>query len=238
MKRFLLLFVFVGMQTLALAQTSYDRLRFGLQLTPNFSWVSPQSRFTNAESSGFGFGYGLMAEYKLTDNYFFHSGFGITQLSHFLSLDSNTYRTPASTQQKIYNVNYRYRLQYIEIPLAIKMRTNQIGAIRMYGTFGVEAGILVQGKAQVKNGSPIFDPDEFFFINRSEDEVLAGVTFSDNVNVFRMSLLMGAGIEYLLSGNTHLLAGVRFNNPFTEQFSGPQMTARVPYTALHLGIFF
>lgn len=70
MKRFLLLLVFAGIQTLALAQTSYDRLRFGLQLTPNFSWVSPQSRFTNAESSGFGFGYGLMAEYKLTDNYF------------------------------------------------------------------------------------------------------------------------------------------------------------------------
>ncbi len=222
------------------AQTQYERLRFGLQFSPNFSWVSPQNRFVNAESAGFGFSYGLMAEYKLTENYMFHSGLAITQLSHFVSLDSNTYRNSGSPggQQKILNVNYSYRAQYLEIPLAIKMRTNQMGAVRFYGIFGIEMGLLLQAKAMIKNGAPLFDPDESFFVNRSEDEVIQGVTVNDNLAGGRMGILMGAGIEYLVSGNTHIVAGLRFNNPFSEHFSGPEMSARVPYMGLQLGLFF
>ncbi len=242
MKRlFALLLLFIPAISGVQAQSEYERLRFGLQFSPNFSWVSPQSRFVNAESAGFGFSYGLMAEYKLTDNYMFHTGLGINQLSHFVSLDSNTYRNTGApgNMQKIFDVNYRYRAQYLEIPLAIKMRTNQMGGgIRVYGIFGVEMGILLQAKAMVKNGAPLFDPDEYFFVNRSEDEVIPTVTFSDNVNVFRMGILMGAGVEYLVSGNTHIVAGVRFNNPFTDHFNGPQMTARAPFMGLHLGLFF
>lgn len=222
------------------AQTQYERLRFGLQFTPNFSWASPQNRLVNAESAGFGFSYGLMAEYKLTENYMFHSGLSITQLSHFVSMDSNTYRntgTP-SGQQKIYDVNYSYRAQYLEIPLAIKMRTNQMGAVRFYGIFGLETGILLQAKAKIKNGSPLFDADEFFFVNRSEDEVIPTVTSNDDLAALRMGILMGVGVEYLVSGNTHVVAGLRFNNPFSEHFGGPEMSARAPYMGLQLGLFF
>lgn len=241
MKRF---FVLLGLSLLTFqavnAQTQYERLRFGLQFSPNFSWTSPQNRFVNAESAGFGFSYGLMAEYKLTENYMFHSGLGITQLSHFVSLDSNTYRNTGlpGGQQKIYDVNYSYRAQYLEIPLAIKMRTNQMGAIRFYGIFGVEAGFLLQAKAMIKNGSPLFDPDEYFFVNRSEDEVIPTITKNDDLSAIRMGILMGAGIEYLVSGNTHIVAGLRFNNPFSEHFGGPEMSARAPYMGLHLGLFF
>jgi len=241
MKRF---FALLGLSLFTLqgvnAQTQYERLRFGLQFSPNFSWVSPQNRFVNAESAGFGFSYGLMAEYKLTENYMFHSGLSITQLSHFASLDSNTYRNTGApgNQQKIYDVNYSYRAQYLEIPLAIKMRTNQMGAVRFYGIFGLEVGFLLQAKAKIKNGSPLFDPEEYFFVNRSEDEVIPTVTANDDLSAIRMGILMGAGVEYLVSGNTHVVAGLRFNNPFSEHFSGPEMTARAPYMGLHLGLFF
>jgi len=239
------LFALLGLSLLAFqsvdAQTEYERLRFGLQFSPNFSWVSPQNRLLNAESAGFGFSYGLMAEYKLTVNYMFHSGLSITQLSHFVSLDSNTYRkngVPGSNQQKIYNVNYTYRAQYLEIPVAIKMRTNQMGALRFYGIFGLEVGFLLQAKAMIKNGAPLFDPDEYFFVNRSEDEVIGGVTTNDDLSGLRMGILMGAGVEYLVSGNTHIVAGLRFNNPFSDHFGGPEISGRAPYMGLQLGLFF
>lgn len=218
--------------------SNYERLRFGLHFSPNFSWVSPQSRFVNAEAAGFGMGYGLMAEFKFTENYFFSTGLSINQLTHFLSIDSNTYRTGNGQPIEFDFVNYQYNLQYLDVPLAIKMRTNLMGAIRFYGVFGLEMGVTLQRRAKIKNGQPIFDPDESFFVNSSEDEIINGVTFSDDVRPFRMGILMGAGIEYLVSGNTHIVSGIRFNNPFTEQFSGPQMTARVPHFALQLGVFF
>jgi long-subunit fatty acid transport protein len=38
--------------------------------------------------------------------------------------------------------------------------------------------------------------------------------------MFRVGLLIGAGIEYSLSGNTAIVAGVTYNNGFTNTLRG------------------
>jgi len=45
----------------------------------------------------------------------------------------------------------------------------------------------------------------------SEDEEI-----KDDINLFRTSLIVAAGIEYNLSGKTSILAGFTFNNGFSD----------------------
>ena len=42
----------------------------------------------------------------------------------------------------------------------------------------------------------------------------------NEINIFSSNLIFAAGIEYNLSGNTSLLAGLTFQNGFTDAFKG------------------
>jgi hypothetical protein len=213
--------------------------RFGLHVTPNFSWVSPETRLLNTASGGFGYGYGLLIERRIGSNYFFSTGLNFNQLEYNSGIDSTIFKLPNGNPLVSYDPNYTYRVQYAELPLSMKMRTNQIGALRIYGQFGVNVGFLMRARAAVTNVPAVFDPEEFFFINRTNDYRFPGDnTVDDRVNFFRASVLIGAGIEYLLSGDTHLTLGLRFDNPFTDSYRGDKLNGRVPTLGLQVGVIF
>ncbi|MBL0314883.1 MAG: hypothetical protein IPP69_03560 [Flavobacteriales bacterium] len=46
----------------------------------------------------------------------------------------------------------------------------------------------------------------------------------DDIKLFRSSLIIGAGIEYNLSGNSSLLAGITFNNGFSNMLNNEGVT--------------
>jgi hypothetical protein len=136
------------------------------------------------------------------------------------------------------NMQYEYRAQYFELPLSMKMRTNQRGAIRFYGQFGISTGVLFQARARITNNPSEFDPEEYFAVNKVVDYKDELLTTDDRVTALRAGILIGAGIEYLLSGETHAVLGVRLDSPFTDNFRGNELKGRVPSLGLQLGIFF
>lgn len=226
---------------IATAQLEKSNFRFGLHFSPNMTWVRPETRLLNAEAAGYGFGYGLMIERKIGTNYFLSTGFGVSQLRYSSSVDSTVYKLPNGNSDIFYNPTYEYKVQYFDVPLTVKMRTNQIGALRIYGQFGLSAGFLFQSQARVNNLPLVFDPEEYFFVNRIEDyrTTFAGLeTVNDRVTFFRTGILFGAGIEYLLSGETHLIVGFQLNNPLTDAYRGDALIGKTPSMALNLGIFF
>jgi hypothetical protein len=237
MYKYLFLFLFLVSYNQSQAQLSDSKYRFGLHFTPNRSWVMPETRLLNQERAGFGFGYGLMIERKIGDNYFFSTGLSVNQLQFGSSLDTNIYVQKNTLPAGFSNIQYEYRAQYFELPLSMKMRTNQMGAIRIYGQFGINTGVLFQARARITNIPGEFDPEEYFFINKVED-YKNDLTTDDRVSVLRAGILIGAGIEYLLSGETHAVLGIRLDNPFTDNFRGDAVSGRVPSIGLQLGIFF
>jgi hypothetical protein len=55
----------------------------------------------------------------------------------------------------------------------------------------------------------------------------------------RLPLIIGGGIEYNLSGNTSLYAGLRVDNGFTNTFNKDEKTkANLNYVSITAGIFF
>jgi hypothetical protein len=116
----------------------------------------------------------------------------------------------------------------VELPLTLKLRTPEMGYIKVWGQFGVGLGVNVSAKAneevvyayqQLTNeaGNP-----EWFAVapndlrNTSEENV----DIKDEISLFRTSLIAGGGIEYNLSGTTSLLFGVTFNNGFSDALRG------------------
>lgn len=235
---FLLGFLLTMVTTIGYAQQA--PYRFGLQITPNYSWVSPETRLLNREAGGVGFGYGLMVERAIGNgNYFFSTGLSVNQLQYSSSIDSAVYKLPNGTSSYFSNPIYEYRVQYFELPLTMKMRTNQMGAVRIYGQFGLATGVAFQAKARVNNTPQIFDPEEFFFINQVEDyKPTESLRTDDRVNAFRASILIGAGVEYLLSGDTHLVLGLRLDNPFTDAYRGDKLNGRTSMAGVQVGIIF
>ncbi|MFN3529671.1 MAG: porin family protein [Bacteroidia bacterium] len=229
----------ISAQSALLAQFGDSKYRFGLHFSPNYTLVTPETRLLNREAPKLGFGYGLIMERRIGENYFFSSGLSIQQLAYSNSIDSSVFRLPSGASFKAFNPIYEYRVQYIEVPLSMKMRTNQMGAIRIFGQFGMNLGVLARAQARVINTPDVFEPEEYFFINKVEDyRINEELTVDDRVSLFRASVLIAGGIEYLLSGDTQMLIGLRLDNPFTDAYRGDKLSGRTPSVGLQLGILF
>jgi hypothetical protein len=53
-----------------------------------------------------------------------------------------------------------------------------------------------------------------------------------------MSLILGAGVEYPLSGNLNLVGGLRFDNGFTDFLQDDKYKGRLNFLSLQVGLMF
>lgn len=182
------------------AQDSEDRkFRFGLHFSPNLAWLNASSDGYEKNGSDLGFAYGLSAEFFLAKNYLFSTGFSITSLGGNLSY-SGTFNDVTNNTFVPTKIDQAYNLKYIEIPLTLKLRTNEIGYMTYYGNFGFKSGINY-------NASGDFDFKEQK-VSRNDEDI------DDDIKFFNMWLVVGAGAEYSISGNTTVMFGITFNNGF------------------------
>ena len=111
-------------------------------------------------------GYGMIGEFTLADNYSLSTGISIAYDGgklqygdmYFLASTAND-PTPDST---IYTITRSYKLQYFEIPLCLKMETNEIGYITYWAKFGPGIGFNLKalGDDNVKNTAGVEQPSE------------------------------------------------------------------------------
>lgn len=210
------------------AQAQETKYKIGFKVNPNVSWLKPADNSIINEGSKLRFGFGLNFDRMFTDNYaigtglnIFTTGGEVTYLKKFNNPDTAT---------QIASINRNYRLQYAEIPLTLKLRTNEVGYFTFWGQFGLGLGVNISAKANEKvNYIYEIDNDNIQVDNpvwgalqtpdkRDYEETDKNV--KDDVQLFRTSLIMGLGGEYNLSGSTSLLFGLTFNNGFSNVFKG------------------
>lgn len=187
--------------------------RFGLKIAPNYGWLKPN--IPEFEKDGvmprLGFGYGLMGDIKFSEspNYLFSTGIEIAH--HGGRLIEPESQTVDGTR---FNgkVEQTYRLQYLNIPLLLKMRTNQIGYMNYFGAFGLDAGINLAARANrdyTWQGPANLQP---------EDE--ENVDIKNDIRALKLALNITVGAEYNISGNTNLYFGLSWHNGFTNVLKG------------------
>lgn len=183
--------------------------QLGLQLSPKLGWIKPDNEGIENEGTKFGFNFGITGDFNIAENYSISTGILILNTGGKVSFPSiEDVGTPNNPQTAFGRAEADFRLRYVEIPLTLKLKTNQIGYWTYYGQFGFGAAINYDAEADINFSSP----------NSTNDLSIEEVDFADEVNFFRASLIVGAGAEYNISGNTSLLFGITFDNGFTNIF--------------------
>lgn len=226
-----------------LAQEEGGSVRFGIKLSPNMGWLRPDTKGLDSEGTSLGYTFGLLAEFPVGNNgnYAFATGLFLLNISGAYTADYVFVENVSSpTQTKALQTDLATR--YVDIPLTIKMMTNEIGYIRYFGQLGVSAGFNVRAKADIEapvvsgaltDGTPIVSG---FTLLEDED-------YQDNTNLLRAGLVIGGGLEYNFSGNTALMAGITYNNGLTNllsdvEYGGKKSKVFNDYLELTVGVFF
>ena len=205
-----------------------QNLKFGLKGSPSIVWMKPDYQGWEASGLRTGFGFGLVTDFGLSDHYFISTGVEIAHRGGNLSqrIDSIAYH---------YKEDFKYKLQYLDIPVTLKLKTNKIGYFSYFGQFGVTGQILLKARADRSGGT----------LNNLPLPVLKDVNYSSMIIPVGMDMTIGAGIEYEFAGSTALLAGLTFHNGFTDLLKNSTgNTGELRYRAtcntvvLNIGILF
>ncbi len=217
MKKLLFALFFVCPSVLLFAQDgdTFRGFKLGIAAHPTFGYLKINGENATIKSDGLraGFSYGLLGDFAFADNYTFSTGLLLT------TVNGQTISTVATQNQVI------YKLQYIEIPLKLKLFTNQQNNMRFYGEVGLGNGINIGAKSDVKSANNSFP-------NQTD------VNISNSINVYRGSIIIGGGAEFAISGKTKASAGLAFNNGFTNVQNMGGVTTRNSYLGLNLAVFF
>ncbi len=189
--------------------------RFGFQTSPSFSWMNTNDNTINGNGSNLGLKLGLVGEKYFQENYGFTFGLNFA-FNHGGTLKyqgTGTYWPKSITNPDFVvlpaNADLKFGLQYLEIPVTFRMRTQEFGYVRYYLDIpSITLGILTQAKGDIEATRNINGTTET--LNTVDEDI------RKDVNFLTMSLGMGGGLEYSIGENISLIGGLAFQTSFID----------------------
>lgn len=237
--------------------TNSRDVRIGVVVAPTISWMKPTANksddrlyIVNSEGSKTGFMWGLMIDYFFAENYGISTGFQVNSTGGKIIAALNPNVIPPTVNNLVHEAYFDYRLQYLELPFGIKLLSDDLGkGVRVFGNIGISAGVVISKKANYEvtftDGTSFNGKDSIRTVV-GEKEKIQGTGITPAL----LSLNVGAGLEYPLSGKLRLYTGVFFNNGFAPDVTNPKdydldykgnftdANTRLNNIALRIGIFF
>ena len=93
-------------------------------------------------------------------------------------------------------------------------------------------GINIRARNDVKSSTQVKTTGVVTTYESTNDDI------SSSINTLNLSMIIGGGVEYTLSGSTVLLAGIQFNNGFLDVDDRTDYKVNSNYLALTIGILF
>ncbi|MEO8087453.1 MAG: porin family protein [Bacteroidota bacterium] len=228
MKKFLLIITLAFYTVISFAQTDKSNFHFGIKAQPALAWFNidaPEGVDLKSDGLPFGFGYGLITDFGFAQRYAFSTGLEVVYRG------GKTLRGLKNLLGQDSTIATKYTLQFVELPITLKLRTNEIGYMTYFFQVGFEPGVAIRTKADITTN------------NNGSSKTKTKVDVGDDINEFNLSMIIAAGAEYNISGNTSLLLGITFNNGFLDllddsQFNGQKVKGTSNFLALTAGIMF
>jgi len=199
----------------------YYGFRLGLAAHPTIGWVKPETGKSNGVNLGFS--YGLLADFNFAENYSFSTGLTITTINGKSTEINPSPYYDATAYPNATAYDLKYMLQYVEIPLTVKLKTEKIGDVRWYGQFGLSNDFNIGARQDVRVEGRLIADD---------------IAARKNINFYRAGLIVGAGVEYDIARNTSFTTGLTFNNGFTDISDDKNRKVRNHYLGINFGVFF
>jgi Outer membrane protein beta-barrel domain len=239
MKKIVVATVFVLLATVSFTQKSSKSVRIGFMLEPNIAWFHPVENGVQSDGAKVGINYGLMLDYEFAENYIFSTGLKVEHIGGKLSYTGNIWPDKhigyiAADNSDVKNTaNYNIGIQYIQIPFAIKLKTNNRGRMDYWGSFGGFIGVPVKARADVQTN---FTSGGISNFSKDNDNVLSAV------QPISVGMQIGAGVEIPFADKNVFIVGLTFNNGFIDVTRnskfGDDGRINLNNIALKLGVFF
>jgi hypothetical protein len=234
--------IFYIIAIICLYQTANAQVKLGLRVAPQLTWSKADNKVTSTNGTRVNLAYGLMLDYSFNENYAIGTEFSLQTFGTNLNIDQSRFTNLVDdngTYLATDDLKYNYKLNYIQVPILLKMRTKEIGYIRYYAEFGFSAGFLTKAKADISMGNSferenvnVNDPDD------EDDFRIAPTNYDTRASSFRAGLIFGAGIQYNIFANSLLVAGLRFDNGYSNFVKDDKLKTNISYLALNVGILF
>ncbi len=184
------------------------KVNLAFTVSPSLSWLETTNNGYEKDGNSAGIKYGLLIDFRLfgVENYALATGFTMNHISG--KMKGASYFTEAGGTVIPATRESKFKMTYIDVPLAIRLRTNEIGYNVFYGVFGSELGFNISTKQEFTDTYSGGNTGEF-----SED-------VTKDVNWFRSSLVFGAGIQRHISGNAYYRIGITYHNGLTDILKG------------------
>jgi hypothetical protein len=163
---------------------------------PSVNWMRTSDSNTENGKSMLGYDFGLNADYYFSEDerYSLSTGVQISNTGGEISYHSSSAPTFAGTTFSSLITKVKYQIRYVEIPLALKLKTDQFNRAKYWGLFGLSAMVNIGSKGT------------------SNDGALKKANINDEVNLFNLAMNVGIGFDYDLGGNNAVTTGLIFQN--------------------------
>ncbi|SRR6056297_350457 len=191
-----------------MAQDSFKNIRFGPEVSPQISWMYTNNNQINSAGNNFGLKLGLMGEYYFTENYALTGGLGLAfntggTLNHDIGgqLLGRSELSMPNLNTLDDGAEIKYSMQFVELPIGLKMKTRQFGYISYYAHL------------------PVFT---LSILTRSRGDIMASNASATNENIsrdtrfFNFSWGFGGGAEYSVSPETSLVFGLYYQQSMID----------------------
>jgi len=174
------------------------KISIGVHADPVISWFASDIDSVGNDGARAGFNFGITFNYFFGSNYSISTGLNLINAggrlvnSNLTTFDVTTGIDPVVPK----NTAIEYKIQYLSVPVGLKLQTNQIGYITYFTDLGFDPKVVMGNKVD---------------IGTLEDQKAPG-----EIKTFNISYHVMAGIEYAIGGNTAVVIGVCFDNNFAD----------------------
>ncbi|MBV6645624.1 MAG: PorT family protein [Cyclobacteriaceae bacterium] len=192
-------FFIISALSLSFVQLGFSQTKLGLKFSPVFAnsrveFLSDSADIEN-DGSAFRFSIGLVVDYPLTETYYFSTGLVVVPKRVGITVVGENGFTPDNPREE-------YNLQYLQVPISLKLYTNEIRP-------DMSIYFQVGGALEIKlNDKPL--EEEYQLIEKFDP--------------FDANVMLGAGVEYRAGINTILYGGLNYQRGLLNAVnSSPQL---------------
>jgi hypothetical protein len=167
--------------------------RYGVYATPVISWFRTDVENVRNKGARAGFIFSISADRHLTDNWHFSSGLAFSTASaRLVNTDPSFFRFPDYTATVAAGEPVIYRLQYISMPVGVKIKTSEIGYFTYFAEFGLDPKVVINGKVDIPSNN------------------IKGKGAMTEIRRFNAGYHLTGGAEYSIDGNMSLVLGLGY----------------------------
>ncbi len=196
-------------------------IRLGVFANPVISWMNSDVYSVQGNGARTNIDFGLSIDNYFAPQYAFSTGVSITNMGGDLNYNNGKI-LGTSDGSKILpaNTDVYYKIQYIHVPMAIKMRTLQMGYLSFFAQMGFDPMVKVQAMADINS------------LNLTNEGV------ENEIKPLYLAYHISAGLEYRIAGTTGIIAGITYMNGISNITNDGPANITMDGLEIRIGVIF